>query len=206
MRKSVWAWLEEKGYTCFRNISIGGKFPDVLGVKNKTIVAVEIKKRASELTKAIGQCLHYLQKANVVYIAFPSKEIDFISANTREMLKTYGVGLMAGSPTVEMVVEPKKTHKKNTSLIEKLKRTKQKEKKSPSSYKDSDIRESIINLLREHPEGLTILNISKHIGITRQTASKYMYGLISEGIVKIRKIGPAKLCYLRRMGRKSGKK
>jgi len=205
MEKALRIWLEERGYSCFRNISIGGKFPDVLAVKNNTITTIEIKKRAFEITNAIGQCIHYLQKANMVYIAFPSKEIDLIPSETKETLKTYNIGLVTGIPTVNIIIESKKTPKNNSSLIKKLDEIRQGKVKPPFSLEGNYIRERIINLLKEHPEGLTILDISKHIGISRQTASRYVYGLISEVIVEIRKIGPAKLCYLKR-GKKSGRK
>ena len=71
--------------------------------------------------------------------------------------------------------------------------------------KDKQTREKIIAELRKHTEGLTIMDIAERLGVSRQTASKYVLALISEGVVKIRKVGPAKLCYLRRMGRKSGR-
>jgi len=72
--------------------------------------------------------------------------------------------------------------------------------------KNNDIRERIVAELRKRPEGMTIIEISAKLGLSRQTASKYVLALISEGTVKIRKIGPAKLCYLKRWGKKSGKR
>jgi len=71
--------------------------------------------------------------------------------------------------------------------------------------KENHLREKIIAELRKHSEGLTIMDLAERLGTSRQTASKYVLALISEGIIKIRKVGPAKLCYLRRMGRKSGR-
>jgi predicted transcriptional regulator len=59
-------------------------------------------------------------------------------------------------------------------------------------------REKIIEILEKHPDGLTILNISKLIGMNRITVSKYVYGLISEKLIYQRKIGPAKLCCLKK--------
>ena len=61
----------------------------------------------------------------------------------------------------------------------------------------NNARERIIKTLKEHPEGLTIMNISKIIGMNRITTSKYVYGLISEGLIDQRKIGPAKLCCMK---------
>ncbi|MEM5778762.1 MAG: hypothetical protein QXD43_01110 [Candidatus Aenigmatarchaeota archaeon] len=62
--------------------------------------------------------------------------------------------------------------------------------------KENNVREKIIETLEKHPEGLTILNISKFTGINRITISKYVYGLMIEGLINQRKLGPAKLCYL----------
>jgi DNA-binding IclR family transcriptional regulator len=63
--------------------------------------------------------------------------------------------------------------------------------------KENNVRERLIETLKQHPEGLTILNISKILGINRFTASKYIYGLISEDIAYQRKVGPAKICCLK---------
>jgi predicted transcriptional regulator len=65
--------------------------------------------------------------------------------------------------------------------------------------KKNNFRENIIEILKNHPEGLTILNISNLINANRITVSKYVYGLIAEGLVSQRKIGPAKICYLKKM-------
>jgi len=62
---------------------------------------------------------------------------------------------------------------------------------------NGDPRKTIIEVLKKHPEGLTILEIGKIAVMHRLTASKYIYGLISEGVVLQRKVGPAKLCYLK---------
>ena len=59
-------------------------------------------------------------------------------------------------------------------------------------------RSKILAELKKNSDGLTILQISERLGSTRQTASKYVYGLVSEGAVVIRKVGPAKICYLKK--------
>lgn len=63
---------------------------------------------------------------------------------------------------------------------------------------NNNIRERIINILSENPQGLTILEIAKILEVNRITVSKYIYGLMSENMVYQRKIGPAKLCCLKR--------
>lgn len=59
-------------------------------------------------------------------------------------------------------------------------------------------RELILDALMKHPEGLTIVSLAKISGLHRHTSSKYLHELIGAGIVKQRKIGPARLCYLER--------
>jgi len=62
---------------------------------------------------------------------------------------------------------------------------------------ENNFRKRIIKNLKKHPEGLTILNIAEKTRINRITVSKYVFGLVSEGLVSQRRIGTAKLCYLR---------
>jgi predicted transcriptional regulator len=200
--KNIQKWAEDRGYACFRNVSIGGKFPDIVALKKSTIMAFEIKNQYSEMVKAIGQALHYMQKANIVYVALPENETEFISEDTKNTLKSAGIGLMSALPAVKVIIEPKKENKKNSDLIKKLKEA---QDSLPKRTEENHVRDRIIELLRKHPEGLSILTISKHINVSRQTASKYILALISEGVVKIRKAGPAKLCYLRKWGKKDVK-
>ena len=58
--------------------------------------------------------------------------------------------------------------------------------------------ERIIELLKSHPEGLTILEISEKLNANRATVTKYIYKLHGAGKIKFRKVGPAKLCYLKK--------
>ena len=54
-----------------------------------------------------------------------------------------------------------------------------------------------MNLLKKHPEGLTIQKISVLLGASRITATKYIHELMGEGKIYQRKIGVAKLCYVK---------
>jgi len=62
---------------------------------------------------------------------------------------------------------------------------------------ENNFRERIIANLKKHPEGLTILNLAANTGINRVTVSKYIFGLVSEGMIQQRIIGTAKLCCLK---------
>ena len=59
------------------------------------------------------------------------------------------------------------------------------------------VEERIVKTLREHPEGLPILEIAESVGMNRHTITKYVYALMATDIIYHREIGPAKLCYLR---------
>lgn len=54
-------------------------------------------------------------------------------------------------------------------------------------------KERIIDLLREDNSGLTIADIIKKVGTTRQTASVVLAELKGANLIEIRKIGVAKL-------------
>lgn len=63
--------------------------------------------------------------------------------------------------------------------------------------KEKNPKKLIINVLEKHPEGLTLQKIAQLTNINRLTATKYIHELIGEGIVYQRKVGIAKLCYLK---------
>jgi hypothetical protein len=60
----------------------------------------------------------------------------------------------------------------------------------------SDNRKIILDVLREHPEGLTIVSLAEISGLHRHTATKYIYELLGAGAVLQRTVGVAKLCYM----------
>ena len=59
----------------------------------------------------------------------------------------------------------------------------------------TDQKEKILNILKKHPEGLTIQKISDLMKMSRITATKYIHELIGGGKVYQRQVGVAKLCY-----------
>ena len=56
-----------------------------------------------------------------------------------------------------------------------------------------DISVRINNALRTHPYGLTITDIAKHVRITRNIVSKYLFMLTVSGQVEMREIGAARV-------------
>ena len=60
------------------------------------------------------------------------------------------------------------------------------------------IKEKILKILDDHPEGLLIQDISKYIGKSRYIVTKWLYELRGEGRIQIRELSKAKLVYSRR--------
>jgi len=196
IQKNVLKYLVKKGYSCFYNVSLGGKIVDLVAIKNNKITAFEFKKHALEIPEAIGHCLHYLNGANEVYIVIYSKEKDLISKSTIDTLKQYGIGLMMSDHKIEVLVKAKEFERDNISIINKIK-----EKEFIKVNNEKDIRKLIIDVLKKHSDGLTILSVAKLTGINRLTASKYLAILEAEKILERRKIGVSKIFKLRKVGK-----
>ena len=60
-----------------------------------------------------------------------------------------------------------------------------------------DIKERIVELLKKHPEGLTIKEIANFLNLHRQTVTKYILELKGAGIVIRKRVGSATLHYLK---------
>jgi DNA-binding IclR family transcriptional regulator len=60
-----------------------------------------------------------------------------------------------------------------------------------------DPKKVILKVLREHPEGLTLQKIANLSKMSRLTATKYVHELMGAGIIYQRKVGIAKLNYLK---------
>ena len=68
--------------------------------------------------------------------------------------------------------------------------------KTGATMEDNGIGKRIVQLLKKHPQGLTITDISNFLGLNRNTVTKYIYELSGAGVIVQRRIGAAKLCYL----------
>ena len=200
LEKTLADWLINKKYECFDNFPLGGKFPDLIAIKDRKLIAFELKKHAREIPKAMGQCLFYLDGANEVYIVIPKKEKDLLSSSVIKTLKDQGIGLIITDNSVKILVNAKNFHKNNISVIEEIKK---KKTLIIKKTKGNNVKELVIEILKEHPEGLTAVEISKYIDMTRHTVTKYIYQLLGERMIYQREVGTAKLCYLRE---KHGKK
>lgn len=60
------------------------------------------------------------------------------------------------------------------------------------------LKKKLVGILRDHPEGLTIQELSKLIGAHRQTVRSYLQWLQGADIVHQRRIGAVSLNYLKK--------
>lgn len=67
------------------------------------------------------------------------------------------------------------------------------------------MKELVTKALKQHPEGLTIAELSKLLKVHRQTATKYLFELMGAGVIRRRWIGAASLHYLKKDFEKIGK-
>jgi len=58
-------------------------------------------------------------------------------------------------------------------------------------------KKTIIKILKRHPEGLTLHSLAGLSRMNRLTATKYVHELLGEGMIYQRRVGKAKLCYLK---------
>ena len=189
---NIFQWLKEHNYEYTWNMELGGRIPDIIGFNENEIIAFEIKSRPEEIAKAIGQCLFYLNKANKAYVILPSKASKTIPEISLEMLKKHGIGLIRINGQISVLLKPKYFYHDNEEIIKKLK-----EKSLSLSKPYSNVKEDILKILKKHPEGLSIVEIEKILGVSKHTTTRYIYQLFGEGLIHQREVGTAKLCYLK---------
>lgn len=198
---NIFQWLKNQGYDYTWNVKIGARMPDIIAFNNKEISAFEIKKYANEILKAVGQCFAYLKQANKVYIILPSEEIVKIHSSELELLKKHGIGLIQANNKVKVLIEPKFFPYFDKEFIELLK-NKSLSKVSRRHFKN--VENEIMVVLKEHPEGLSITEVAEALKLHRHTVIKYIYQLIGSGSLFQRKVGPVKLCYLKKCVESNG--
>jgi hypothetical protein len=192
--KTLANWLANRRYECFHDFPLGGKFPDLIAVKDKELVAFELKRHVDEIPTAMGKCLFYLSDANKVFIVIPKEEENLVASSTIQILKNQGIGLLSADSTIKVLVEAKEFRKNNISIIEEVKKRKAIGKVPKGK---NDVKKRIIEILKEHPEGLTTVDISKYVGMSRHSVTKYIYQLLGEGTIFQKEIGAAKMCFLK---------
>jgi hypothetical protein len=192
--KKLVEWLNEENYKYCNNFILGGKFPDLIAVRKNEIIAFEFKKHAKEITMALGQCLFYLNDANKACIILPESEEKLISEGVIRTLRTSGIGLMTVGEKIRTIVEPKQFQRDNLSALNRLKR-RIVPIKNGIVKEETFIKKRIVETLKDHPEGLSFLDLSRHTDISRFTIAKYVMVLGAEGLVSQRNIGTSKLCF-----------
>ena len=195
-------WVKSKGYAYTWNFKLVNRTPDLIAFNKSKVIAFEIKRYSSQFNTAVGQCISYLQKANSACVVLPIRELEKLQNADISLLKKQGIGLLGVNNRVKVVLEAKFFPRNIDKLLKEL------EEKSifttSSQHKTKEeIKEEIVEILKEHPNGLHILEIARQLGSHRHTVTKYVYELIGSGTIRVREIGTAKLCILekKRLGK-----
>jgi hypothetical protein len=189
IEENVLKKLHNDGYECFNNVSLGGKVAHLVAIKNNKITAFEFIKHALEISTAMGQCLHYLNDANKVCIVISPEEKDLISQPTIDTLKQHGIGLIISDHKIEILIEAKEIDKNNVSIVKEIK----KKFIAKINHDEKNIKKYIVEVLKEHADGLTISDVAKLTGRNRLTISKYLAIMEAEKIIECREIGVSKI-------------
>jgi O6-methylguanine-DNA--protein-cysteine methyltransferase len=190
----IFDWLKSKGYEYTWGVKLGGGKPDIVAFNSSEIVALEFKK--ADMDSAVSNCLKYLKEANRAYILTKTDTPSTIP-------KKHGIGLIRTNHGTKLILEAKLFQldkDRLDKLLDALKST------SMSVHSGNNFRQRIVEILRQHPEGMTIMDIAARLKAHRHTAAKYVRDLIKEGLVMQRNIGPAKLCYLEKGESRSERK
>ena len=67
---------------------------------------------------------------------------------------------------------------------------------SNDNKESEKIKSRLVSILKDHPQGLTIKELSDMIKLHRQTITKYIFELKGAGLVHRRRVGSATLHYL----------
>lgn len=88
----VETYLKMLGYRVKYEIKIGYCRADLIGIKNETIIAVELKLR--DWKKAIIQTKNYQLSADFVYIAIPLLNAPALLRKKQHILQQEGIGVL----------------------------------------------------------------------------------------------------------------
>ena len=99
----VETYLKKHGYRVKHEIKIGYCRADLIGIKNDTIIAIELKLR--EWKKAIIQAKNYQLGADLVYIAIPLLKAPNLLRKKQHILQKEGIGLLTINEKTAVVQE-----------------------------------------------------------------------------------------------------
>lgn len=197
VRKKVEDYLESKGWRIKGRIKIRGRYPDIIGIKNNKILVVEVKGKLGNVTRGIGQIIHYSSGSNYAYLALPKTMItkDIVMA-----LKGVKIGLFSVDDEMREIIKPLERKPLKSVMKRILKQ------RYPRPKREKFRKISIPKLLRypaiikeflKYPDkNFNPSEISKKTNISYPTVWRYVQELERSGIIFIEKIGEYNICKL----------
>jgi predicted RecB family endonuclease len=104
-------FVEAKGYDVYRQVQVLGRRIDILGVREGSMLAVELKVR--DWKYAIYQAYLASLCASKVYVALPNATIHLANPN---VFVENGIGLLSVNGNVEVVVEARELNNVHKTL------------------------------------------------------------------------------------------
>jgi len=100
IEEDVSKFIEERGYDVYPQVQVLGRRIDLLGIRKRRMLAVELKIR--DWKHAVYQAYLGSLCANLVYVAVPDSTIPIVE---RRVFVENGVGLLSVDRGVEVIVE-----------------------------------------------------------------------------------------------------
>lgn len=104
-------YLREKGFLYKNEVKFLERKIDIVGVKNKRVIAIEVKiknwKKALQQAITCKLCSHY------VYVAFWQRYLP----KNLSIFENYGIGIMSVNGFVEIINKPKKSEIVHKDLL-----------------------------------------------------------------------------------------
>lgn len=115
MYPQVVSYLRNKGFNCYKEVKFLTRYIDLVGIKGKKVVAIEVKVKNWE--RALQQALTCRLCAHEVYVALWYKFVHRLPLN---LFEEYGIGLISVDGTVNIIKKAKKSQIIHKSLLSNL--------------------------------------------------------------------------------------
>ncbi len=199
----VEAYLREAGYRTLHGIRIRTWSPDIVAIKGKELLIIEVRGRQGDLRKAIAQTALYATDASSAYLAVPEGRI---TGDLEAAARVLGIGLLAaGGDRVERVVKAPVVAPR-AALVSRVRRAMRKspgpvhERVLPSRIPlDRILRHrSILEALLARPgRKFTIRELSAEARTAYATTWRIVGDLVALGAITSERVGPSELLTLR---------
>ncbi len=187
-----------RGYVITPEMRIRTWKPDLVALKGKDLVIVEVKGSLGDIERAIVLAAVYTFDATFTYIAIPETRL---MKDLEEMARVLGIGILTVNEGVRTAVKPQKKSPRPSLLrrahaaLEKGPSTPEREQPRGGIPYDRFLKhKGVIDVLFSVPgRRFTIREVSKEAGSSYATTWRLVNALISMGALRSEVVGPSRL-------------